>query len=169
MPVTEPQTYDNSSSDAEILAAGSCACGAIKWTSTALPFAMNFCHCVSCRKASGGAFQAFMDFETTAVRFDVQNPGTMKHVELSKNAKRGFCSECGSSMTMQYNVELEEIGVCAGSLDESSVKGGIQALDGIKKKHIFVKDKVGWYDIPNDGYERQEHMKSASRLLIHKD
>jgi hypothetical protein len=93
----------------------------------------------------------------------------MKHVELSKNAKRGFCSECGSSMTMQYNVDPEEIGVCAGSLDESSVKGGIRALDGIKKKHIFVKDNVGWYDIPDDGYERQEHMESASRLLIHKD
>lgn len=160
--------YD-SDPNAEILATGSCACSAIKWTSTALPFAMNFCHCVSCRKASGGAFQTFMDIETDALRFDMRNHAAMKHVELSKNAKRGFCSECGSSMTMQYNVDPEEIGVCAGSLDESSIKGGIRALDGIKKKHIFVKDKVGWYDIPDDGYERQEHMKSASRLLIHKD
>jgi hypothetical protein len=160
--------YD-SSPNAEILAVGSCACGAIKWTSTALPFALNFCHCVSCRKASGVAFQAFMDFETEAVRFDMRNPAAMKHVELSKNAKRGFCSECGSSMTIQYNVDPEEMGICAGSLDVSSIKGGIRALDGIKKKHIFVKDNIGWYDIPNDGYERQEHMKSASRLLIHTD
>ena len=160
--------YD-SSPNAEILATGSCACGAIKWTSTALPFSLNFCHCISCRKASGGAFQAFMDFETDAVRFDSRNPPVMKHVALSKNARRGFCSECGSSMTMQYNVDPEEMGVCAGSLDESSIEGGIRALDGIKKKHIFVKDNVGWYDIPSDGYERQEDMKSASRLLIHKD
>ena len=160
--------YD-SSPGAEILATGSCACGKIKWTSTALPFGMNFCHCISCRKASGGPFQAFMDFEKNAVRFDVRNPAAMKHVELSRNAKRGFCSECGSSMTMQYNVDPEEIGICAGSLDETSIKGGIRALDGIKKKHIFVKDKVGWYSIPDDGYERQEHMESASRLLIYKD
>lgn len=151
------------------LISGSCACGKLEWTSKALPTAICFCHCVWCRKASGGPFQAFLDFETDDVMIVASIGSKLSEVELSKNAKRGFCSNCGSSLTMQYNVEPQFIGMCEGSLDENSVVGGMKALDGINKKHIFVKDKVGWYDIPDDGVERQQHMESASRLLVYDD
>lgn len=151
------------------LCAGSCACGKLEWTSKALPFAMNFCHCISCRKASGGPFQAFLDFESDDVMIVAAIGAKLSEVELSKNAKRGFCSNCGSSLTIQYNVELQFIGLCAGSLDDSSVAGGMETLMEVKKKHIFVKDKVSWYDLPDDGLERQEHMKSAEWLLVYKD
>lgn len=157
------------SEDTTVLIAGSCACGKVEWTSNALPSAICFCHCVWCRKASGGPFQAFLDFETEDVMILTSIGSKLSEVELSKNAKRGFCSNCGSSLTMQYNVEPQFIGICAGSLDENSVVGGMKVLDGISKKHIFVKDKVAWYDIPDDGLEQQQCMKSASRLLIYDD
>jgi hypothetical protein len=148
---------------------GSCACGKIEWTSKSLPFQMSFCHCVSCRKASGGPFQAFLDFKTDEVMIVAALGAKLQEVELSKNAKRGFCSNCGSSLTFVYRAEPEVTGIGAGSLDEKSVVGGPEAFAKVKRKHIFVKDRVSWYAIPDDGVERQEHMDSASKLLVYGD
>jgi len=68
---------------------------------------------------------------------------------------------------MQYRAAPHYTGICAGSLDEKSVAGGVELLENINKHHIFVKDKVSWYDIPEDGLERQQHMDSADELLIY--
>jgi len=72
-------------------------------------------------------------------------------------------------MMMQYHAVPAHTGVCAGSLDEKSVIGGVKLLEGLSTTHIFVKDKVSWYEIPDDGKERQQYMDSAEELLTYED
>lgn len=55
------------------------------------------------------------------------------------------------------------MGIVAGSIDEKSVKGEL-----IKPtEHIFLEEKAGWYDLPEDGlgrFERFSNAKSDKRI-----
>src|SRR3954468_6938134 len=53
---------------------GSCACGSVKWSSTPPPSRGSFCYCKTCRKLSGGAFLAFMDFPSSSITFLPSSP-----------------------------------------------------------------------------------------------
>ncbi|KAF2434749.1 hypothetical protein EJ08DRAFT_730456 [Tothia fuscella] len=140
---------------------GSCACSSITWTSNTLPTSATFCHCITCRKISGGPFIAFMDFPLPSITFSTPP----KEISISPNATRGFCDQCGSTLTMVYKAEPENVGVAMGSLDEE----GSERVDwrGLRLKHIYVRDPPGWFEIPNDGLEREEEMSGKERLLVY--
>lgn len=51
----------------------------------------------------------------------------------------------------------EWMSIAVGSIDEGSVKG-----DLIKPtKHIFLEEKAGWFDLPEDGLGRFERFSDA--------
>lgn len=87
---------------------GSCACGTTEWSSPSLPTMASFCHCTVCQKISGGSFIAFMDLPLRDVLWigakapTKPNQTPLKMMSMSKNAERGFCRECGSTLTMRY-------------------------------------------------------------------
>ena len=41
---------------------GGCACGAVRFTVTGAPLRVGLCHCLTCRKAHGSAFNGFAIF-----------------------------------------------------------------------------------------------------------
>jgi hypothetical protein len=43
---------------------GGCACGKVRFTVTAQPKRVGLCHCMTCRKAHGAAFNPFVVFAT---------------------------------------------------------------------------------------------------------
>ena len=52
------------------------------------------------------------------------------------------------------------MGIVAGSIDEKSVKGEL-----IKPtEHIFLEEKAGWYDLPEDGLGRFERLVMRSLI-----
>jgi hypothetical protein len=55
------------------------------------------------------------------------------------------------------------------SVDEEHKKSGVGALEGLSKKHIYVRDKVDWYDLPDDGLPRFETMPNEAKYLIFGD
>jgi len=64
---------------------------------------------------------------------------------------------------MMYKAESDKIGVTIGSMDEE--KSPADVLKGVRGKHIYLKSKPAWYEIPEDGLPREETMKSAEWLL----
>ena len=54
----------------------------------------------------------------------------------SPNVTRGFCAECGSSLTYQHDDRNSEIDVTLSTLDDSA------AL--VPDAHIWVEDKPSW-------------------------
>lgn len=152
---------------------GSCACGTITWSSTSRPGEVSFCHCKKCQKVSGSAFLACAMMNIGDVYITSQNnedeppQDALKYVWLNVNARRGFCSKCGSTISMQYAADPSVLWMAVGSIDDVSIEGGKgwKAWDDVQRRHIFVDEKAEWYALPDDGATRSEKMGGIDRLL----
>jgi ubiquinone/menaquinone biosynthesis C-methylase UbiE len=151
-PLTAPTSYG--------VVSGSCACGTVKWTTTCAPDNAAFCHCSVCQKISGGPFIGFMDFPKANVTFTSILPA-LKFVELSSYAERGFCGNCGSTLTMSYHVDQTTVWLAMGSMDEDKSQPGILEEAQKSMMHVFTKESPSWYEIPNDGLHREETMQGV--------
>lgn len=75
---------------------GGCLCGNVRYSITgSLEFSAH-CHCQSCQKATGAGFATWAGMKTSS--FDVIK-GTIKICETSPGVERGFCPDCGTSLT----------------------------------------------------------------------
>jgi len=70
----------------------------------------------------------------------------------SKHAERGFCSKCGSTLTMHEEVLSDRVLVAVGSLDEPQ---RVRADD-----HVWTKDQIPWFKV-TDQLPRFERNSSA--------
>jgi hypothetical protein len=100
---------------------GGCACGAIRYESTAAPVMMLHCHCRDCQRASGGPFSAFVIVSSDAFRL---TQGTPRYhaspSEAGGMTHRGFCSECGSPVAVKPDAVPQFVAIRAASLDDPS-------------------------------------------------
>lgn len=71
---------------------GGCRCGAVRFTASAEPHHVSFCHCGDCRRASGAPVSAFVGFMAEEVKFVGQEPRTYGNGPVT----RSFCGVCGS-------------------------------------------------------------------------
>ena len=113
-----------------------------------------------------------MDFPASSITFSPpisSPPSTLKLLAISKNAERGFCSACGSTLTFRYRATPDTLYLTIASVDQVASKGGIGALEGLSWKHIFVREKVDWYNLPEDGLPRFETMPNEAKYLIFGD
>ena len=101
--------------------AGGCACGAIRYESTAAPLVMLHCHCRDCQQASGGPFSSFVVVPREA--FKLLKGSLRFHAspsEMGGMTRRGFCAECGSPIQGQPDGVPHIVGIRTGSLDDPS-------------------------------------------------
>lgn len=97
---------------------GGCACGAIRYESSAEPLTMSNCHCRDCQRASGSAFfpGVYVAKEDLTVSGDVmyyENTADSGNIQ-----RRGFCRECGSPVFVRPTAYPDLVGLWAGSLDD---------------------------------------------------
>ena len=114
---------------------GTCECGEVSFTVEAPRETVTVCHCSQCRRTSGHLW-ASTHAAYSSVQFS--NQQGLEWYTSSKNAKRGFCKFCGSSLFYRMNDE-EGVGIAAGCLDSPN---GFRV-----GKHIFVADKGDYYEI----------------------
>ena len=98
-----------------------CACGAVRYESSAEPMFMFRCRCRDCQPATGGPFAAYVWFPAVAFTFTKGEP--KYHVvesEMGSTVSHGFCSACGSPIGMKTDAIPENMGVRAASLDDAS-------------------------------------------------
>ncbi|HEY7529865.1 MAG TPA: GFA family protein [Gemmatimonadota bacterium] len=101
---------------------GGCACGAIRYESTAEPLGMFRCHCRDCQRATGGPCSWVAIFAAEAFRFTGGTPRFHSSERASGGLHaRGFCAECGSPLTGgQGDPPTPYVGVHVASLDDST-------------------------------------------------
>jgi hypothetical protein len=87
--------------------AGGCQCGAIRFVCEELGRA-SICHCRMCQRAFGAPFSALV-----TARGLVWTSGDPKRFRSSNKAQRGFCAQCGTSLTLEYDGFDAEIAICA--------------------------------------------------------
>ena len=79
-----------------------------------------------------------MAFTTCALKDFVVEQGqdALGTVKLVDYGERGFCTRCGTSLTIHVNYQKDEIDVACASLDDP---GAVTP-----EFHIFVDQKIGW-------------------------
>jgi hypothetical protein len=119
---------------------GGCLCGALRYQVSGSARNLCFCHCHSCRRATGapavpwGTF-ARADFRVTR--------GQLAEYHSSGSVTRGFCAACGSSLTYSSAARDGEIDVTLATLDEPTRL--------TPQMHVWVGDKLPWVTI-GDGW-----------------
>jgi putative intracellular protease/amidase len=123
---------------AEATHRGSCLCGAIAYEVTGDLGDFGYCHCQSCRKASGSAFGANAPVDRARLRF-VRGADRIREYESSPGKLRGFCPTCGSPLYAYLRATRDVLRLRLGSLDTPFAKS--------PKAHTFVSDKADWEPI----------------------
>ena len=118
---------------------GGCLCGAIRYRATATPFAADYCHCSICRKSTGSPFGVWMDFKAGQVEWSNARP---HEYASSEHIRRGFCRDCGTSLTYRHQGHPEYLTISIASLDDP---------DAVKPTyHIHTNSQIGWLKIDDD-------------------
>ena len=115
---------------------GSCLCGDVAFECVGPPLHFNLCHCTMCQKFHGamlGPYVWFREEQFTLMR------GAETVYASSAWASRSFCRRCGSSLRYLYHKEPDLVFIAAGAFDDD--------LGVTPERHIFVKDKCGWFEI----------------------
>ena len=121
---------------------GSCLCQKIQFeVSCDLP-SVTVCHCKACRKHSGH-YEASVDIPRKALKI-VNGSELIKWFYSSDKARRGFCSNCGSTLFWDPidQVKHDWTSVAMGAFDSPT---GTQL-----KNHIFTSEKGDYYEITDD-------------------
>jgi len=96
---------------------GGCMCGAVRYAIDDVGAVANYCHCRSCRMATGGPVAAFVDLKPGAFAW-TRDPAT--HYASSPGVRRGFCATCGTALTYEADDTPDEVHVMSPTLDDST-------------------------------------------------
>ncbi len=115
---------------------GSCGCGAIEFSAAERLGDPCYCHCQSCRDASGAPFLAWVSFSLDGFSID---RGELKVRQSSTNVERGFCGDCGCTLTYRNTEHTGAIDVTTCALDPNDQVAPVA--------HIWVSDKLPWVEL----------------------
>ncbi|MGI9370813.1 MAG: GFA family protein [Ruegeria sp.] len=122
---------------------GGCYCGTVRYQITARPEFSAHCHCRSCQLALGGAFVTWA--KVPAPEFQVTK-GAIKTCSKTSGITRGFCGDCGTTLTYAAGHEVEgqdwskDAWFAAVTLDDPSIVA--------PQNHVFVSHKQPWITLP---------------------
>jgi hypothetical protein len=94
--------------------AGGCMCGRVRYTAAINGLGAYLCHCRMCQRSSGNVSLAMKNVR----RADVSWEREPDYYQSSPIARRGFCSECGTSLTFEYLEGSEKMDLIVGSFDD---------------------------------------------------
>ena len=132
----------------EVVLEGGCLCGAVRYSLSGPARNPCFCHCASCRRASGAPMVPWGTFSLEAVRIV---RGRLSEFRSSAQVSRGFCARCGTSLTYRHESRAGEIDVTLATLDDPTRIA--------PRMHVWVGDRLPWVVI-GDGLP--QHTGSGS-------
>ena len=106
---------------------GGCLCGEVHYSGEAEPIFVGVCHCSTCQKGSGTAFNTVVAVPKAAIR----TTGTVRSFQgrgdSGKSTYRRFCPKCGSPVAIEAELMPDVVMIPAGTLDDrSGVKPAMQ-------------------------------------------
>ncbi len=126
--------------DAEALAGG-CACGAVRYRLESSPMFVHGCHCLECRRQTGGAFVINALIETDRITLLA---GALQPTPVPTDSGGAHdiyrCTQCQTALWSDYGRRPALRFVRVGTLDDPS------ALE--PDVHIFTRSKLAWVGLP---------------------
>ncbi|MFZ0010104.1 MAG: GFA family protein [Steroidobacteraceae bacterium] len=128
----------------EVRYTGGCMCGAVRYQLTGEGTNLCYCHCASCRRAAAAPAVPWGTFARDA--FSVTR-GHLAEYRSAPPVLRGFCAQCGSSLTYRHERRAAEIDVTLATLDDPGALAPTM--------HVWVSDRLPWVSI-SDGLPQFE-------------
>jgi hypothetical protein len=100
---------------------GGCACGAVRYQSSADPTFFLNCHCRDCQRATGSAYAAIVVVPRSALTITGEPRYYSRIADNGHDIERGFCPQCGSPLFVKPARLPDNIAVLAASLDDPTV------------------------------------------------
>jgi hypothetical protein len=117
---------------------GSCLCRSVQYEVTGEIGDFGYCHCTSCRKASGTAHAANAPVRRSDFRL-ASGAEELREFESSPGKVRVFCGRCGSPVYAYLRAYTDVIRIRLGTLDTPFTRQ--------PKAHTWVSDKAPWEPI----------------------
>jgi hypothetical protein len=112
---------------------GRCLCGAIRYRAEGAPAWVAFCHCESCRRATGAPTTAYAGFPAERFRYVEGEPARFGS---SPGVTRSFCARCGTPLTYEGARWPGEVHVLVGTLDRPECV--------TPQSHAFAEERLPW-------------------------
>ena len=117
---------------------GSCLCGCVRYEIDGKLGPVGHCHCVTCRKAQGGAFVTNAPVRLKYFQL-LSGADSVAEYESSPGKKRCFCRSCGSPLWSRRESEPEILRIRLGLLDSDPERRPLA--------HVWVSEKAPWFEI----------------------
>lgn len=116
---------------------GHCLCRAVTIVTDSGEKSLGACHCINCRKWSGGPF---LELECGS-KVVFEGSENIAIFDSSEWAERGFCKVCGSHLFMRSK-DSPDYGISAGLFEND---------EGINfDRQVFFDKKPSYYSFSND-------------------
>ena len=117
-----------------MLLTGQCLCGRVTYVCEAEPLSMKYCHCDTCRRVTGSAFNIGVGVPVEALKIS----GQIQSYTHTNGVTREICPACGSPL---FTRGAQAVWIRAGSLDHSE---GLQPT-----AEMWTELAVPWARIPD--------------------
>ncbi len=117
---------------------GECLCGTVRFEIDPPTKWCAHCHCTVCRRAHGAAFVTWFGVLLEQFRI-VSGEEDLRWYQSSKEAKRGFCKKCGSTMLFQSNRWADEMHIVLSNI--------VGEIDRSPAAHVFYDTHVEWFSV----------------------
>ncbi|HWB50913.1 MAG TPA: GFA family protein [Stellaceae bacterium] len=98
---------------------GGCLCGKVRYSGEAEPIFAGVCHCTTCQKGTGSAFNTVIAVPKPAIRLT----GTVSTYEgkgdSGKPTYRRFCPACGTPVQGEAAMMPDVVMIPVGTLDDA--------------------------------------------------
>lgn len=133
MLIRSPAEYAPEHTAPVVKVEGGCLCGKVRYGVVGSPKSSSVCHCKSCRRACGSQSVAW--FVINRSQFALLAGETAKF-QSSAAVTRGFCGECGTTLTYEHTDDLTVIEITTATLDRPELFK--------PTKEIWLSEKVSW-------------------------
>jgi hypothetical protein len=123
---------------------GGCLCGKVRYSADAEPIFVGVCHCTTCQKGSGSAFNIVVALPKPTVSVQGALKTFQGRGDTGKATYRQFCPECASPIASEAAVMPDVIMIPAGTLDDTSwVKPAMQIYCDSAQPWVKLEGEMG--------------------------
>jgi len=99
---------------------GGCLCGQVRYSGTAEPIFTGVCHCKTCQKQTGTAFNVVVAVPATAITLQGATRSYTRKGDSGQDIVTRFCPNCSSVVAIEPAVMQGNVIIPAGTLDDNS-------------------------------------------------
>lgn len=115
---------------------GGCRCGAVRYEVKSSPFLAVYCHCESCRRATGSPVTGYIGLNRAQVTW----VGARGFHTSSPGVTRGLCPECGTALQYSSTRWPGETHLVAATLDDPARFKPTAHMHWAERVHGFAAD-----------------------------